>query len=171
MRILALDLGTRTGFCRIEATETTTDQVIRIWHRGVRDFTPESREEPEGVRFRRFADWLRGELQELRASDFVVFEDPPFLRGRRASAVLDGMVALLTVECERRGLSYIGVSPVDLKMHSTGKGNAKKDAMIEAASRLLRSMDMDPGKLTHDEADAVLLARYALDNFVAEEAA
>lgn len=65
-------------------------------------------------------------------------------------AELHGIVRLF---CRTWRHSYSLRSPGEIKKHATGKGNAKKDAMVDAA----RLRWPDKGIVSNDEADALWL--------------
>lgn len=120
---LALDLGTTTGW----AMRRPDGLVVH----GVETFKP-GRFEGGGMRFLRFARWL----DELGADGLgqVWFEEVRRHNGTSAAHVYGGLMAHLTAWCEQRTIPY-GAIPVGVvKRAWTGKGNANKQAMIEAAA-------------------------------------
>ena len=81
---------------------------------------------------------LEGKLNELLKSngvDAVAFEAArnaaPKMQG--ALVVQAQLQGVIVVWCERNAIEYRGYSPSEIKKHATGKGNANKQAMIEAA--------------------------------------
>lgn len=139
--VLALDLGTRTGFA------VGHDHVPQS---GTWDLRPRGQDSP-GMRYL----YLRGRLEAVRQAypslAIVVYEQPYGLRGA-AAQVLPGLVATLQAWCAEHHIEHTSVTPSALKTHATGKGNAGKPAMIEAARRKF-------GQPVHDdnEADALWL--------------
>jgi Holliday junction resolvasome RuvABC endonuclease subunit len=87
----------------------------------------------------------------------VVIEQP-FGAHVRALQELYAMMGAAVLACEQNGLPWSLVHLAKVKSHATGKGNAKKDAMQEAA-RARWGRDFKP-----DEADALWCAAYGLDN-------
>lgn len=82
---------------------------------------------------------LRGKLDEIKASagvDIVVFEAArncaPGMQG--ALVVQAELQGVLKLWCDSCGVDYRGYSPTEIKRHATGKGNANKEAMMEAAA-------------------------------------
>ena len=66
-------------------------------------------------------------------------------------------MATLTAWAETRGVPYQGVPVGTIKKHATGKGNASKAMMIEAAqARGYRPVD-------DNEADAIAILHWALE--------
>jgi len=96
----------------------------------------------------------------------VVFEDVRGHRGTYAAQLYGGYRAHLLELCHAGGLAVVGVKPSQLKRWATGKGNADKPAMVERARAQLLEDGIDPpAKLTHDEADAILLVAWALSGY------
>ena len=146
--ILALDLGTKTGWAIARPDGSVTS--------GTMDFKPR-RYEGGGMRYLRFRSWL----EEIVAScgvSAIYFEEVRRHLGVDAAHAYGGFLAELTAHCDGRdpAMPYAGVPVATIKRHGTGKGNAGKPEMIEAARRL--------GCLPADdnEADARVLADYAL---------
>lgn len=148
MRIVGLDIATKTGWCLL------IEPGGASW--GTLDVTPESKDEPEGVRFRRFADRI-GSI--VRSADAVIIERT-YSRGKRTAEILNGLTAVALVELERQGIEYAFVDASHLKKWATGKGNADKALMIARAHELLGARAED---MTDDEADAYHLARYGVE--------
>lgn len=146
--LVGLDIATRTGWARWE--EGT-------WSTGVLDCTPEVKDEPDGMRFARFADRLP---PLLRGVDAVLMEQP-FSRGARTAQVLGGLIAVALVECERARVEYVFVHPAEAKAAATGKGRASKDEVIAGVERLTGLVG-----LSHDEADAVAVILHALEHLM-----
>jgi Holliday junction resolvasome RuvABC endonuclease subunit len=65
-------------------------------------------------------------------------------------------MATLTAWAELRGIPYEGVPVGTIKKYATGKGNANKDAMIDAA----RSRGFSPAD--DNEADAIAILLWAI---------
>ena len=123
MAVLALDLGTSTGWA-IRAD----DGLI---HSGVQSFRP-GRYDGGGMRYLRFSNWL-GEIDRLSGPfERVHFEEVRRHAGTDAAHVYGGLMATLTHWCELREVPYAGTPVGTIKRHATGKGNAPKEAMIAA---------------------------------------
>lgn len=143
MKLLALDLGTSTGYC----VGTAQTQVS-----GVASFKPD-RYSGGGMRYLRFRRWL-DELHAAVGFTEVVFEEVRRHAGTDAAHVYGGLLGQLTAWCEEQGVPYAGVPVGTIKKHATGKGNAGKAAMIEAA----RAAGYEPED--DNEADAIALFRF-----------
>jgi len=148
MRILTLDLGTKTGF----ALKTNGQPVS-----GVVDFSLK-RGESKGMRFVRFFAWL-GETLDAQKPSLVVYE-MAHNRGGSATEVLNGMVAFVQAECEKMEIDYTSVHSGTLKKFAIGKGNASKELMVsEARKRLKKDLEDD------NEADALWIMEWSKKEF------
>jgi Holliday junction resolvasome RuvABC endonuclease subunit len=145
--ILAFDLGTLTGWAL-----ATGDGGITS---GTESFKPQ-RFEGGGMRYLRFKRWLTEIKQCADAIDLVVFEEVRRHAGVDAAHAYGGFLATLTAWCEHHQIPYQGVPVGTIKKHATGKGNASKDDMINAA----RARGFQP--CDDNEADALALLYWAL---------
>jgi len=124
MKILAIDPGTRCGWCvRHDAQRVDSG----TWELAPRRF------EGAGMRYLRFRVQFRELLDQVKP-DAVAFEQVRRHLGVDAAHIYGGIVAVLMEECEARKIPYQGVHVQDVKKLATGKGNAKKDAMLAAAN-------------------------------------
>ena len=112
------------------------------------------------MRFLRFRRWLNEVAAAHGPLTQVAFEEVRRHAATDAAHVYGGLMATLTAWCEENGVPYQGIPVGTIKKHWTGKGNANKDAMIEAS----RSRGLSPAD--DNEADA-----QALFDYVATEAA
>lgn len=155
MNFLALDLGTRTGFCLVQGAS----QV-----HGFKDFK-NGRYEGGGMRYLAFRRWL----DELRASTpiaEVVFEEVRRHLGTDAAHVYGGLLGVLTAWCEEHKIPYVGVPVGTIKKHMTGKGNAPKGVMVACVQEAGYV-----GVSDDNEADAIALALYHLGQTAGQTAA
>jgi Holliday junction resolvasome RuvABC endonuclease subunit len=147
VRMLALDLGTRTGWALLAVDQTITS--------GSETFKP-GRFEGGGMRFLRFKRWLTEIKQSTDGLDAVYFEEVRRHAGVDAAHAYGGFMAHLTAWCEHHEIPYQGVPVGTIKKHATGKGNASKDEMIAAMqARGFRAAD-------DNEADALALLMWAM---------
>ncbi|WKB50879.1 hypothetical protein [Eleftheria terrae] len=148
MAILALDLGTLTGWALRQRDGTTTS--------GTQHFKPQ-RFEGGGMRFLRFKRWLT----ELRAAagdiGAVYFEEVRRHTGVDAAHVYGGLMAHLTAWCEQHQVPYQGVPVGAIKRHVAGRGNASKGEVAAAVKK------RGYGPLDDNEADALALLLWAVD--------
>jgi hypothetical protein len=139
--LLALDLGTTTGFCL---------GTVASHQSGTASFKP-GRFEGGGMRFVRFRRWLNELAAAHGPFTQVAFEEVRRHAATDAAHVYGGLMATLTAWCEENSVPYEGVPVGTIKKHWTGKGNANKDAMIAEAVRRGQSPVDD------NEADAMAL--------------
>ncbi|MGO1069750.1 crossover junction endodeoxyribonuclease RuvC [Lysobacter sp. CA199] len=144
--LLALDLGTTLGWALRFSGQTMS---------GTEHFKV-GRFEGGGMRYLRFVRWLDDLWRFAGQPSTVYFEEVRRHRGVDAAHVYGGFLAQLTAWCERHGVPYQGVPVGTIKKFATGKGNADKAAMIEAAQRLGHRPADD------NEADALALLHWAI---------
>lgn len=144
MNILALDLGTKTGWALLSDMQITSGTI---------DFKPR-RFEGGGMRFLRFKQWLTELKNATGDIDAVYFEEVRRHLGVDAAHIYGGLMATLTAWCEHHGIAYQGVPVGTIKKSATGKGNAGKDEMIAA----MKKAGHNPGD--DNEADALALLYY-----------
>ncbi|WP_206186456.1 crossover junction endodeoxyribonuclease RuvC [Thalassospira lohafexi] len=146
MKILSLDLGTTTGWAVADGTLPIVSGTINF---------KSGRFEGGGMRFLRFRQWL-AEIHQIQGGfDALYFEEVRRHIGTDAAHVYGGLMAHLTAWCEEQNIAYQGVPVGTIKKHATGKGNAKKDVMIDAARKRGHSPKDD------NEADAIALMYWA----------
>lgn len=142
-KILALDLGTKTGWAIKSQNQITSGTI---------EFKP-SRFEGGGMRYLRFQKWLEEINQLSHGIDQVYFEEVRRHLGVDASHAYGGFLAYLTGWCEEKNpkIPYLGIPVKAIKKHITGNGNSKKEAVIEAVRKL------GFGPKDDNEADALAL--------------
>lgn len=121
MTVLALDLGTKTGWAT---------RVGGVVSSGVLDLKG-GRYEGGGMRYLRFRRWLDEAAAEATE---IVFEEVRAHKGTDAAHVYGGLLAMLSVWCEDYKVPYRGLPVGEIKKHATGKGNAGKEAVMAAAT-------------------------------------
>jgi hypothetical protein len=145
--LLALDLGTHTGWAYRAATGAITS--------GTNTYRP-GRFEGAGMAFLRFTGWLDEISQRNGFPKAVVFEEVRAHKGTTAAHAYGGFLAHLTAWCEHVKVPYLGVPVATIKRHVTGKGNAPKEAVIAA----IRQRGLSPGD--DNEADALAILDWAI---------
>jgi Holliday junction resolvasome RuvABC endonuclease subunit len=146
--VLALDLGTTTGWAILSFDGLITSGTV--------SFKP-SRYDGGGMRYLRFTNWLT-EIDRLSGPiEAIYFEEVRRHVGTDAAHVYGGLLAVLTSWGELRGVPYEGVPVGTIKRHATGKGNAPKQAMIDAA----RARGFSPAD--DNEADAIAILFWAIE--------
>lgn len=143
MIVLALDLGTNCGWA-IHRGGALESGVLRL---------KTSRHDRPGERWIRFRREL---LRLLQGVDLVAYERVRRHEGLEASHVYGGLRALLEMLCESQGRTLRTVEVAHVKQHATGKGNARKDAMIAAAE----ARGWTP--IDDNEADALWILDWAM---------
>ena len=139
MNILALDIATKTGW----KTKTTS---------GTWDLKP-NRGESEGMRVVRFKSKVK-ELVGIEGITLIAYERPAGMH-KASIMVASEMVGVLKDLCIEMNINLACYSAQQIKKFATGKGNAGKPEMIEAAKKLGYSPVDD------NEADAIHLYHLA----------
>lgn len=147
--ILALDLATATGWALRDARGVVTSGVMTFSLR---------RGESSGMRLLRFRRWLREMLGDGKVL-LVAYEQPVIHRKRRQlnASVAHNLEGVLLPELEGR-VDYVSPTPAEVKKHATGKGNAAKAQMIEAARERWGVEVQDD-----NEADALCVLAWTLE--------
>jgi Holliday junction resolvasome RuvABC endonuclease subunit len=140
MSVLAIDLGTRTGWA-LRVGETTIS--------GTQDLKG-GRFEGGGMRFLRFKSWL-AEIHTRAPIGIVFYEEVRAHKGTDAAHIYGGLQATLTSFCEEHKIPYEGVPVAAIKSFIAGKGNAGKPQVIAA----VRKAGFEPRD--DNEADAIAL--------------
>jgi len=150
MKILALDLGSTTGWAMIKEG--------KVFQYGERTFKGD-----RAIRFEAMRKWLKS-MTAHDHPELIIFERP-FCRGMHATRSLWGMAAVAEGVAVWRGIPSLDIVPCTLKKWATGNGRASKALMIEAASDMLYpgavAFDLGLRDLGEHEADAIILGLYA----------
>lgn len=144
--ILCLDLGTKTGWAHI----TTYGDIVF----GTMDFSTK-RHHGAGMRFLRFKRWLT-EIKQAGITE-VYFEEVRRHVSTDSAHCYGGFMATLTAWCEHHGIPYSSIPVGTIKKKATGKGNASKEMMIDAAKE--KGFDVTDD----NQADAVHLLLHVLE--------
>ena len=148
MRILALDLGTHTGWAT---------NINLLFECGVQIFDVKRGESP-GMRYIRFNAWLEV-MWNLLKPELVIYEQTHH-RGGAATEVAAGFSTRVQEWCARHGIEHAAVHSGTLKKFATGDGRASKEMMMEAFQK---TYNMKP--TSDDMADAGCLLAYAVEGF------
>ncbi len=147
MNILAIDIGTTTGWAR-------TDRNGAV-HSSSEKFQPGRMEKP-GHRWLKFRAFLN-EQRVQAGGDIgaVYYEDVKQHAGTLAAHVYGGFLACLEMWCASNNVRLVPVGVGVVKKHWTGKGNADKLVMVETA----RAKGFRPKD--NNEADALAILSLA----------
>lgn len=144
--ILALDLGTKTGY----AVRKRDGKVVH----GTQSFAPR-KSWTEGQRWLRFQSWL-AEVLELHHVQRIAYEHVSFHAGVRDAHCYGAFRALVEMAADRRNIELVGTNVQTVKKHWTGKGGADKAAMVAQA----RARGFRPE--TDNDADALAVLDWAV---------
>lgn len=151
MTILALDLGTHTGWA-IAAPTFGGSLEYHMTESGVQVFDVKRGESP-GMRYLRFRRWI----EDVTPPDCrLICYEQTHNRGGAATEIAAGLATRVQEICALRAIEHAAVHSATLKKATTGKGNADKAAMLAAVAQKWKAVESD------DEADAIALLHYAL---------
>lgn len=125
VNILALDLGTKTGY----ALRRRDGRIVH----GTEDFTPRASWAP-GQKWQRVRSWLSTTITEHNITQ-IAFED---VKRHGPGQVLaahayGGFRAMLEMVADQHRVTLVPLGVGQIKKHWTGSGVAKKDAMVMQA--------------------------------------
>lgn len=143
MNCLALDLGTKTGFCIFK----TPFDVVKS---GTQNFSPPSKSRI-GKRFINFRKWLNLLIPDNQIQK-VYYEDVKAHKGTQAAHIYGGFLYLAAVACEDYDIPIYGVGVSTIKKYVSGNGRASKEEMIKA----IQHLGFNP--IDDNEADAIGIA-------------
>lgn len=113
MRVLALDIATKTGICVGDA-----GAVPKAWSVDL------GQGRSQDARFSEILKLMHG-LMEAHKPDLIVAEAP--IGGKNASAFLIGLVACVRGMAANRGIKCETVAPSTVRKHFLGKAKTSKD--------------------------------------------
>ena len=145
--ILAIDPGTQCGWAIRDESGITQGGVWNL--KG-------SRFEGAGMRFLRLERMFTTALS-LASPDVVVLEEVRRHKGTDAAHIYGGIIAVIAKECEKRDIPYFAIPVGTIKKNATGRGNASKDDMMDAA----HEMWPDDVIVSEDACDARWIAEAA----------
>lgn len=117
-KILALDLATRCGWAHSNGCS------------GVQDFAPRRGDSP-GMRWLAFRAWLSRVL-DAAPTEVIVYEQAHH-RGGAPTHVAHSLIGMTEAVAAERGIEITNRHTATIKKHATGKGNANKEQMTQAA--------------------------------------
>lgn len=119
LKLLALDLGTTTGYCNGKVSGTQTFDL--------------KRGESPGMRFLRLHAWLNEIYQLMGGIDVIAYEQAHH-RGGHATQCALGMVTHVLSFAAEKNIQTSSIHSATLKKWATGNGRANKEAMIARAN-------------------------------------
>jgi Holliday junction resolvasome RuvABC endonuclease subunit len=151
MRVLSLDLATRTGWAAWNGIRRESGYV---------DFDLKRGESP-GTRFIRFNRWLLDILVTVDP-ELVVYEKAfGLMKSGAAAEIALGLATRVMEACDKREppIPYLPIHGSTLKKWTVGHGRASKSEMVAAvARRFSGELNAD-----EDETDAIALLCYAME--------
>ena len=147
MKIIALDLGTKTGFCFGDTFNGGEDLSSR--NHGMKDFSLKGND-VRGDRFLKFHIWFR-DLVKGQLPDKVFFEDVKRHSSNLSARVYCGLLSQVEMICVAEGVECHGIGVGTIKKYMTGNGRASKDDMIDA----VKAKGLSP--YDDNDADAISL--------------
>lgn len=152
MKVLALDLGTTTGWALIEGGRVESGTALFDVRRG----------ESPGMRYVKFNRWIEG-MVPPGPMGLIAYEQA-HQRGGAATEIAAGFATRVQEFCARRAIEHVAVHTATLKKFATGYGNAGKGEVIIAVNGRWARPGRPP--VTDDnEADAIALLHYALATY------
>lgn len=145
---VGIDPGTHCGWAILRSDGSRVAS-------GVWDLSPR-RHEGGGMRYLRVRRHLTEMLGQY-AVEQLAYEEVRRHAGTDAAHVYGGIVAMIAAVCEEGDVPYAGASVGTIKKLATGKGNAGKPQMIEAALAIFGVECEDD-----NEADALFVALTAV---------
>lgn len=146
MRILGIDPGSRCGWALYD-TVSKEFLVSGVW-----DLTPPRGCSP-GVRYLRLRSRLAEVLEAYPEIDVLAVEAAHH-RGGAATEYAIGIVTHCQAWAAEQGVEVLQVRATTVKRVATGRGNASKDEMMDAAEAMWKGVHFR----SDDEADARWIA-------------
>jgi crossover junction endodeoxyribonuclease RuvC len=156
MNILAIDIGTTTGWARCSRDGSIAS--------GSEKFAPR-RLEAAGQRWLKFRAFLGEQRAAAGEIHAIYYEDVKQHAGTLAAHVYGGFLAMLEAWCAVNNVPLKPVGVGTVKKHWTGKGNADKNAMIVAAV----AKGFHPVDDNHADALAILSLARAIESAPVEQ--
>jgi crossover junction endodeoxyribonuclease RuvC len=116
MRYVGIDPSTKTGHVILNEE----GNPVVCW-----EITSKIKQDPQ-----RFMDLTNDVLLNLVHGDIICIEGFSYGSKGKGVSTQYGIGWLIRAELIRNGYTYIDVPPTSVKKFATGKGNAKKDAMV-----------------------------------------
>jgi len=147
MRILAIDPGTKLGW------------AISREASGTEDLAPRSNQ-GAGMRVLKMQAFLR-RIKDAGLPELIVYEHVRRHQGTQAAHVYGALEGTLLAWAEENDIPCEAVPVGTIKKFATGKGNAGKPAMIEAAQQFYPGIEI----VDDNHADALCLLHWATEEY------
>ncbi len=126
MRVIGIDPATHCGWAVLDEDGNRIDSGTWALASG--------RLEGGGMRYLRAQRRILALIDE-HAPCVLAFEEVKRHAGTKAAHVYGGLIAVLMAACESRGVPFQGLGVGTVKKAATGKGNASKGDMLDAAEK------------------------------------
>ena len=147
MNIIALDLGSTTGWA---------SRVDGVVDSGSISFAL-TRFEGRGMQYLKFKRFL-AQICSTVKPELIAVEEVRRHLGVDAAHAYGGYLSHVGAYCEEAGIPHTGIPVGTIKKHATGKGNANKEAMVEAASVAYPDQQV----VDDNQADALMILSYSI---------
>lgn len=142
-----MDLGTSCGWAKSANGKITSG----VWNLKPTKF------DSHGARYLTFKRYLELEII-LDNTEAIYYESVRMHRAIDAAQMYGAYVGIIQTICLENNIFYAGVPVQTIKKHATGRGNADKEQMIEAAILKFKTIDI----INSDHADGLHLLDYIL---------
>ena len=150
MKILALDPGTKCGWA-------ITGACGSRYSSGVWNLKP-NKFDSGGMRFVELYTKITNIISDV---DLIAYERVERHSSTYAAHVYGVIISVIQGIGEEYLIPYKGIPVGTIKKHATGKGSAKKEAMVLAAQARFRDVDIKDD----NHADALCILAYAHDTY------
>jgi len=137
MKILALDLGTQTGFALSANNIITSGSVSFARYAGCKSKPADH----IGASILFFHRWLRGRITDDKPTT-IAFEAVYRWSSSSAARAYGAFRGVMLLNAAAVDLPCYGYSPTQIKKFYTGNGNAKKESMIKETARRFPEIDL-----------------------------
>ena len=127
LNLIGIDPGTACGWAILDSNGNRIAS-------GTWDLRPR-RHEGGGMRYLRVRQYVEALLATPAGVRALAYEEVRRHAGTDAAHVYGGIVAMIAAVCQERGVPYVGIPVGTIKRAATGKGNASKDEMMQAAGK------------------------------------
>lgn len=148
-RVLALDFSTNTGWAVHASGVITHGTQVFARYTGCKSKPADH----VGKRYLDFMRWLKERIRDDKP-DLIVYEKPMgHMKSAAARDIISGFQGVMLMVSAAYNLPTKSYTQTEVKTWATGKGNAKKEAMVARAVKLSGGDSF----VTDDAADAFLV--------------